>query len=101
MLKIVLSTVLSLGILQASSQKGYMIDGNISGANDGVKVFLVENEKVDTVAVTTIKNGHFRFAGELPVAPRWYSIRIDTGSRKSCFNRQPGFHLFWRTRMCR
>lgn len=81
---IIIITLLCCASLMACQQKpdGYLINGEIAGSSDGMKVTL-QNEAVYPPVIvdsTTIQNGKFRFEGKLEL-PGMYQIIIDKGGK--------------------
>ncbi len=76
--------LISLTISCQQSNRGYEINGELSGADDGTKIALVPfaNYDVKPEAETTIENGKFSFAGELP-EPRLYYLVL--GNKQAYF----------------
>ncbi len=76
--------LIALIISCQQSNRGYEINGKLSGAADGTKIALVPFASYDVKpeAETTIENGKFSFAGELP-EPRLYYLVL--GDKQAYF----------------
>lgn len=83
-MKHIISILLCCASFMACQQKpeGYVINGNIAGKSDGMKVLLVDESNYPPVIVdsTVIKNGKFQFTGKLEL-PGLYQIQIDRASK--------------------
>lgn len=79
-MKKIIFALLCCASLMACQQKpeGYVINGNIAGNCDGMKVLLVNEVDYPPVTIdsTVIKNGKFQFTGKLEL-PGEYQIQID------------------------
>lgn len=83
-MKRILLMALCCACFMACQQKpdGYVINGEIAGSGDGMKVILQNNMVYPPVIVdsTIIQNEEFRFEGKLEL-PGMYQIIIDKGSK--------------------
>lgn len=74
------SFLIPLHFTIAQVERGYQINGYISGLKDGSRVFMVHYKStgLDTIASSTIKDQQFQFKGRLEVEGELFFIRLDT-----------------------
>nr|WP_321486423.1 TlpA disulfide reductase family protein [uncultured Draconibacterium sp.] len=84
MKKILLGITVLLVLINVGCSEGFKIKGELTGAADGTKIALVPFASYDVKpeAETTIENGKFSFAGELP-EPRLYYLVL--GDKQAYF----------------
>lgn len=84
MKKILLGITVLLTLINIGCSEGFRIKGGLTGAADGTKIALVPFASYDAKpeAETTIENGKFSFAGELP-EPRLYYLVL--GDKQAYF----------------
>lgn len=70
----------------AQSKKDFLIEGNITGLKNGVKLYLVKNKngekELDTFSTAVLKNGKFNFRGRIPLECEIYYLRLDSSISK-------------------
>ncbi len=74
-------------VLLSNTNSSYSISGQVSGAPEGIRVFLVKNKAekgrgVDTLAITRIQQGHFDFSGSLVQEGFWGFIWLEGVPKK-------------------